>query len=476
MTEDANGVTGGSTGVDVPFRSATALAAAIRAGELSSRDLLTTYLSRIEELDTSVNSVVAVDAELAMAEATAADDAVARGRTVGPLHGVPCTVKDAIETAGMRSTSGAPVLADHVPHTDATAVARLRGAGAVVFGKTNVPIWAGDMQTYNELFGATSNPWALDRSAGGSSGGAAAAVACGFTGFELGTDIGGSIRIPSHLCGVFGLRPSYGLIPQRGYLAGTRRGIADLDNNVFGPIARDAADLALLLGVLAGPARRHERAWRLDLPGPSANCLSGYRFGLWLDDPFCAVSTECLGVIRCAVERIAQAGGRVHDSHPGVDFEDSFRTYWTLLMASNGLNSPDSTLTHAAWLDADDRRARQRRSWHEWFSSGFDVLLCPVMATTAYPHDHSGYFGTRYVTVNGQRRSHDDIARWTGLVGALGLPAAAVPIGRTPEGLPVGLQIVAPYLHDSDAVQAADLIAQVTGGYTPPPAATSLTR
>ncbi len=260
-------------------------AAAIRRGEVSSRELLELFLNRIERLGKPVNAVVTIDASRAMDEARAADDARARGAALGPLHGLPMTIKDAIEVGGMRSTGGAVELTAHVPAADAPAVARLRAAGAVVFGKTNLPRWSGDLQSYNEIFGTTSNPWALDRTTGGSSGGAAAAVACGFTAFELGTDIGGSVRIPSHCCGVFGLKPSYGVVPQRGYLDHVGGGTTDPDINVFGPIARSAEDLELALSVLAGPEPERALAWRVELPEARADELSGYRIGVWFDEP-----------------------------------------------------------------------------------------------------------------------------------------------------------------------------------------------
>ncbi len=453
---------------------ATRLAAAIHDRQLSSREVLAGYLDRIACGDGPVNSVVALDEDRAMAAAKTADEDAARGRVHGPLHGVPCTIKDGIEVAGIRSTSGAPELAEHVPTADALAVARLRAAGAIVFGKTNVPIWCADMQTYNELYGTTSNPWALDRSPGGSSGGAAAAVACGFTGFELGTDLGGSVRIPAHLCGVLGLRPSYGVIPQNGYLPGISKSRAGLDVNVFGPIARATSDLDLLLDVVAGPDARAGAGWRLELPRASGRTLADYRIGLWLDDSFCPVETEYLALIRGLVDRLAVWGARLDERHPPVDFAESFHTYWTLMMAANGLNAPtdaqpDRGVSHPDWLAADDRRCRQRDIWQRWFADEVDVLLCPVLATVAYPHNHSGDFSTRFVPVNGRQRSHDDIARWTGLVGALGLPVATVPIGHTTAGLPAGVQVIAAHLHDRDAVRVAELIAEVSGGYRLPP-------
>src|SRR6185503_14400515 len=260
-----------------PLATALNLAAAIAKGELASRDLLEEYATRIERLNPAVNAVVTLSLDRARIEADAADAAVARGDTLGPLHGLPITIKDAISTDGIRSTGGAVELRDHVPDADAEAVARLRAAGAIVFGKTNVPRWSGDVQTFNNLFGTTNNPWSLDRIPGGSSGGPAAAVACGFTVFELGTDIGGSVRIPAHCCGTFGLKPSFGVVPQRGYLDHVGGGTTDADINVFGPIARSARDLDLLLDVLAGPVDEDATAWRLELPPARFDSAAGLR-------------------------------------------------------------------------------------------------------------------------------------------------------------------------------------------------------
>lgn len=452
--------------------SAHELAAALRLRHIGAEELLRCCLDRIERLDGPVNSVVTLDADRALADARRADAETARGQSRGPLHGLPITVKDAIETAGIRSTGGAAEFADHVPARDATAVARLRAAGAIVFGKTNLPAWSGDMQTYNDLFGTTNNPWAPQLSPGGSSGGAAAAVACGLTAFELGTDIGGSIRIPSHLCGTFGLRPSTGLVPQDGYLAGPRASRAGLDINTFGPIARSAEDLGLLLGVLSGPAEADAAAWSLRLP-PGPGPLRDFRVGLWLDDPFCPVDAEYRSLLTALADRLADAGAQVRDSHPEVPFAEAFEIYWTLLSAANGLNEADAdppcpAPSHRRWLACDEERRRQRAVWRDWFT-GFDVLLCPVLAVTGYPHDQTGTFATRSVAVNGRPRTHVDIARWTGLVGALGLPVAVAPVGATAAGRPVGVQIVADRWRDLTATRFAALAAGLTGGYRVPP-------
>jgi amidase len=251
---------------DPALWTTTEQAAAIGCSELASVELFDAQLARVERLNPAVNAVCTLSVEAARERAVAADKATARGDSWGRLHGVSITVKDAIATAGVGSTGGAVEMIDHVPNIDAPAVAAVKQAGAIVFGKTNVPRWSGDFQTFNEMFGTTNNPWDLSRVPGGSSGGAAAAVACGMTSFEIGTDIGGSVRVPSAFCGVFGHKPSFGVIPTLGYLDEPTGGVTESDVNVFGPIARSADDLAMLLGVLAGPTPERAAAWRLDLP------------------------------------------------------------------------------------------------------------------------------------------------------------------------------------------------------------------
>jgi amidase len=262
---------------DVLTWTAGRLVDAVRRREIGSRELLAIALDRIDRLNPKLNAVVTFDAERAQAQAAAADEATACGGSTGPLHGLPITVKDALEVAGVRSTGGAIELTDHIPAADAPAVARLRAAGAVVFGKTNVPRWSGDLQTYNEIFGTTNNPWDPARVPGGSSGGAAAAVAAGLTSFELGTDIGGSVRIPAHCCGVFGLKTTYGIVPQRGYLDRVGGGVSDVDINVLGPLARSAGDLALLLDVVAGPLDEDAPERRLRRAGDAVHGGGGRR-------------------------------------------------------------------------------------------------------------------------------------------------------------------------------------------------------
>jgi amidase len=448
-------------------------AAAIRAGKLSSRNLLELYLDRIERLNGDVNAVVTLDTDRAREAAMAADELMTLGADVGPLHGLPCTIKDAIETEGIRSTGGAKELADHVPTEDAPAVARLKAAGAIVFGKTNLPKWSSDIQTYNELFGVTNNPWARDRITGGSSGGSAAAVAAGFTSFELGTDIGGSVRIPSHCCGVYGLKPTWGVIPQRGYLDHPTGGTIDVDINVFGPIARSADDLDLLLTPLAGPDPERAVAWRLELPLAEERSLADLDIGIWFDDDAAFVDDEYREMLGATADRLADAGARVHDSHPDVQFAEQMGAFMTLI---GGAIAPtlaagtedDVGPSHLAYLRADMLRHDLRRVWHDWFEH-HDLLLCPAMATPAIPHDHEGTIMERSVEVDGTTRSHLDLLSWLGFVGVLGLPAVVAPIGRTAANLPVGMQIVAPWYHERRAIRAAQLMTPVVGGYDCPP-------
>jgi amidase len=454
---------------------AVALAEAIRNRKVSSRELLDLYLQRVADINASINAVVTLDAERAMEAAAAADDRTARRETLGPLHGLPITIKDAIEVAGLRSTGGATALNSHLPEDDAPAVARLRQAGAVVFGKTNVPVWSGDIQTFNDMFGTTNNPWDLSRTPGGSSGGAAAAVSAGLTSFEVGTDIGGSVRIPSNFCGVFGHKPSFGIVSQRGYLDRVGGGVIDADINVFGPIARSPEDLDLLLGVLAGPDEEDRSAWKLELPPPRHTDLARYRIGAWLDDPACPVASDVLDRLSGAVGALASSGAQVSDAHPPLQLKEVRDLFDALIVAAISVSAPPEvgeviSGSHLTWLHNHQRRTLLRRVWASWFRD-FDVMLCPVTPMPAFPHDHHGSIRDRSVTINGQERSQVDALAWTGLVGVAYLPSTVVPVGRTSEGLPVGVQIVGPYLEDRSPLFVGARLAELVGGYQPPPVA-----
>jgi amidase len=457
-----------------PTSSAVELTGALRSKEISARELLAMYLERIGRLDRGgVNAVVTLDVDRAHDAAAAADAALARGDAVGPLHGLPMTIKDAIETEGIRSTGGAIELADHVPTADAPAVARLKSAGAIVFGKTNLPRWCGDSQAFNELFGTTTNPWSFAHVPGGSSGGSAAALAAGFTGAELGTDIGGSVRAPAHCCGVYALKPSYSVVSNLGYLDHVGGGTTRTDINVFGPMARSAEDLELLLSVLVGPSPADALAWRIELPQSNVASLTGLRVATWFDDDACPIDAEYRGMLREAADAFAEAGAHVEDGHPPVAFAAHTDLYTRLIASAVSPSMPHEFAeqisgTHLAWLRHDQQRAALQHTWAEWFER-YDVLLAPAWCTPPFEHDHTGDMIRRFVMVNGKPLNHFEMSFWLMIANVTNQPSVVAPIGRTAAGLPVGMQIVAPYLQDRRAIRVAELVSEIVGGYEVPP-------
>jgi amidase len=449
---------------EIALRPAHELAAALRRREVSSRELLEHYLHRTETLNPSLNAIVTLDPDGARRAADAADAALARGEITGALHGVPMTIKDTYETAGMRTTCGVEEW-DHVSDDDAEAVRRLRGAGAVIFGKTNTPSYAGDWQTYNGIFGTTNNPWDTARSAGGSSGGAAAALAAGMTALELGSDIAGSIRVPSNWCGTCGHKPSWGVVPLRGHLPPPPGALADADLGVAGPMARSVADLEMTLDIVAGPDRQRATAWRLELPAARANSLSTLRLAAWLDDASYPVEDDVRGVLEFGVSAMRQAGARIVDAQPPTTLADLVGLHIELVYP---LMDPGSKMRHRAWLSANERREQLRARLAEFFG-GLDALLMPVAVVPAIPHDHTEPMQDRTIAAAGGARSYLDMFGWLGLATVAHLPATVVPVGRTPSGLPVGIQIVGPYLEDRTTLAVARCIEELLGGFTPPP-------
>jgi amidase len=474
--------------------SASAMAEAVAAGRVSSVELTEAHLRRIEARNGAVGVVVTLDADRALAEASALDAERSSGRRRGPFHGVPMTVKDSFLTAGMRTTSGAPDYATFVPDRDAEVVARMRAAGAVVVGKTNLPIFAGDVQSFNELFGTSSNPWNPSRSVGGSSGGSAGALACGFTPLEIGSDIAGSIRNPAGMCGVVGHKPSFGVVSGRGQIPGPPGTLTEADLAVVGPMARTVADAAAMLEVLAGPNDWLAPAWRLHLPPARAHDAAGLRVAIWADDPACPVDRH----VRAAVDRVGAAlevaGARVDAAArpEGVSFERSVDTFWRLLggalagswtpveiehhaaqvaageRVEGDLGVVHSEQRHRAWLSANERRLQLRSRWRRFFED-WDVVIAPISPTVAIPHDHSGPLTSRTLTINERVRPYTDQMAWMGLFGVAYLPATAVPVAIHPDGLPIGVQVVGPFLEDRTTLAAAAVVESLTGGFRWPP-------
>jgi amidase len=335
-----------------------------------------------------------------------------------------------------------------------------------------VPRWSGDGQSFNEIFGTTNNPWDVSRTPGGSSGGPAAVVAAGLTAFELGTDIAGSVRLPSHCCGTYGLKPSYGVVPQRGYLDSVGGGTTDADINVFGPIARTAGDLDVLMTVLACPEPARQPAWRIELPASSVISLSGARIAVGLDDPENPGERAMVEVLRRATGRIADAGANVEDVRPPVEPTRQLELFTKLITSAVSVSAGDAAEamagSHLAWLINQRERAAMKDTWAAWFT-GYDALLTPVMCTTAFPHLQEGDLTTRQLDIDGGPRPYLSIIFWTGMFGLLEVPVAAAPVGRTAGGLPVGMQVITPFLQDRRAVALAGLIGEVAGGYERPP-------
>ena len=477
---------------DLSTLSASAAMVMLSAGELSSHELLDALADRIDRLDPGVNAVVATDYERAHEQAAEADAARQRGESWGPLHGLPMTIKDSYETAGLVTTAGAPKLAHHVPVRDADAVAALKSAGAIVFGKTNLPLYASDFQSYNQVYGRTNNPWNPERIAGGSSGGAAAALAGGMTLLELGSDIGGSIRNPSHYNGVFGHKTSHGLVSLRGHIPGPPGALAPSDLSVAGPMGRSAADLRLGLEVLVAGAPQ--------VPGLTLRPAAPVdprrlRFAVWTDHPSCLTSAAC----RAGVERVAgalvDAGAIRLDVAAPVPLDQHHELYTTLLNAVMGPSFPPAALermraiaadetassrerarargavlSHGDWLAADEQRWRLIAGYEAMFSD-VDVLVAPIAPTPAYPHDTERPFDARIVDVDGQPMPYADQLAWAGLATLPLLPATAIPTGLSPDGLPVGAQIIGPRFADLTTIAVAELIESLIGGFAPPPGA-----
>lgn len=483
---------------DMPA-SASDLAAAIRDRRVSCAEAMAWYLDRMERLNPSLNAIIALDAEGARKQARAADSALAAGELWGPLHGVPMTVKDTYEVAGMTTTCGDPSLVDYRSRHDAVAVQRLRAAGAILFGKTNTPRMAQDIQTYNKVFGTSNNPWDTARTPGGSSGGAAAAVAASLTALELGSDIGGSIRTPAHWCGVYGHKPSHGIIPLQGHIPGPPGTVSEPDLATPGPLARSAEDLALALDVLSGPGALEHKGWQLRLPASRHDALADFRVACWLDDDFCPVDMETKRLLGNLVNELREAGAGV-DANPElpVALATAFDLYQQLLNAVIGAGIPPrlyrkaqraasllrllgrtrtgtlggfvdtATQTFKQWAGGNERRQRQRRDWERFFES-YDVLLMPVTPTAAIPHDQKGNLFSRRIDVDGHGRPYFDQFMWIAPATSALLPVTVVPIGRTANGLPVGMQIVGAYLEDHTTIAFARLLSERIGGFVPPP-------
>jgi amidase len=479
------------------FKSATEMSAELAAKKVSAVELAQDAIGRIERHDGKINAVCVRDFARGLEAARAADDARARGET-RPLLGLPMTVKESYNVAGLPTTWGFPEQKDFIPPQDALAISRVKQAGGVIIAKTNVPTGLADWQSYNEIYGTTNNPFNLGRTPGGSSGGSAAAVAAGYGPLSLGSDIGGSLRVPAFHCGVYAHKPTFALVPGRGHTPPPFPPIPlDRDMAVIGPMARSAADLSLLLDVIAGPDPLEAGVgYRLALPSPRHTKLKDFRLLVIDSDAILPANKEIRAAIDKLAGNLAKSGVSVTRQSPlWPDFAESSRLYMRMLTSFLGAFSAPETiadaqtafaslapenkslaaerlrgtvLSHRAWVLDDGARGRLRAQWRELFRS-FDAVICPIMPTPAYPHDHSEDQETRRINIDGKDYSYPDQLAWPGVATLPGLPATAIPIGLSAEGLPMGVQIVGPWLEDRTPIKLAELIEHEFGGFVPPP-------
>lgn len=463
--------------------------AALASKRVSAVELLKAALARHEQTHKDLNAVVMADPERALERARAVDDLRMKDEPPGPLAGLPMTVKDAFDVAGMAASSGLEAMRRRHAE-DATSVGRARAAGAVIWGKTNVPVMAADWQSYNALYGQTNNPWDPARTPGGSSGGAAAALAAGVTALEIGSDIGGSLRVPASFCGVFSHKPTWGLVPQHGHVPPRPGSWVERDLNVVGPMARSARDLRLMLSVLAAGA--------IVPKAPPAE-LAKARIGLWLDEALFPLDAEVREVIERLAKGLEAAGCEVTPIPSPVDMRQLMAAYHTLLGGVLGEDLPEQVLrqmqmmrpfarlamkrgagplsnaamalaytcTHREWMEADAVRCRLRHEIEPLFGR-FDAVLAPITPVAAFPHDHAPFQSRRLTLSTGEQVPYNTMLNWIALATALGLPATAIPAGLTASGLPVGAQLIGPLRGDARTLALAQAIDEDVRGFVAP--------
>jgi amidase len=478
---------------DLLKRDATDQLAALNAKRVSAVELLQAAMTRHEQTQGQLNAVVAVNLERALERARAIDDLRGRGETLGLLAGLPMTVKDTLDVVGLPASSGLRSLRQRQAE-DATVVKLARQAGAVIWGKTNTPVMAGDWQTFNALYGTTNNPWDQARTTGGSSGGAAAALAAGVTALEIGSDIGGSLRVPASFCGVYSHKPTWGLVDQHGHVPPSPGSWSERDLNVIGPMARSARDLRLLLSVL--------EAGSLAPKAPPAD-LKEARIALWLDEPSFPLDPEVRAAIESFAAELSAAGAVVTPIASPVHMPTLVGAYQVLLGGVLGEDMPAGlirgmerlrgwarwqmsrgaaptstaamtlayTATHREWMAADAVRARLRHEIAELFGR-FDAILAPITPITAFPHDHRPFGRRRLTTSDGKAMPYVSMLNWISLATALHLPATAIPAGSSTSGLPVGVQLIGPLNGDGRMLALAQAIEENVRGFTAPELAT----
>lgn len=480
--------------LSLPFRSAKQLASLIRQKKIGCLELLDLYLKRVERYNPKINAIIFRDVEGARKRAKQADRALARKEVWGPLHGVPMTIKESFDVAGMPTTWGIREYRDNFAQKNSLAVDRLLEAGVVLFGKTNVPLYLADWQSFNEIYGTTNNPWDVTRVPGGSSGGSAAALAAGLTGIDAGSDIGASIRNPAHYCGVYGHKPTYAICSPRGHaLPGI---VAAKDISAIGPMGRGAEDLALALEAMGGPDDIDGAGWQLRLPKPRKKSLREYKVSVVYTDPEAEVDGEVQKRVQAVAAFLTKSKTKVvENARPAFGSREAYRNYVQLLRAAtsgrmtpeqfqknlaafNTLEPDDESyqaqairaqaMYHKDWLAYNEARHKMRLAWADFFKE-YDLLLCPTATTAAFLHNQKGERWERMIMVNGKPQPSTTQMFWAGYSCNFYLPSTIAPVGFTNEGLPVGVQIVGPQYGDYTCIYFAHLLEQEFHPFVPPP-------
>ena len=478
---------------DIAFLSANRLAKLIRKRKIGCLELLDHYLSRVERFNPALNAIISTDIPAARRRARLADKMVANGEKLAPLHGVPVTVKESFDVKGLATSWGVPAYRNNIAKEDAVSVRRLRDAGAVIFGKTNIPTWLADCQSFNPIYGKTFNPWNVDRTPGGSSGGSAAALSAGLTGLEMGSDIAGSIRNPAAHCGLFGHKPTLGICSTLGHTLANN--LAPIDMLVIGPLARSADDLAISLSAIVGLDEIDATGLKVSLPPARKKQLKEYRVSILVDDNTVPLTRDIVALQQKLADFLKSSKVELEiGERPSFDAGEAHRIYDIMLRATTSARQTDEefdanvatrealdpeddskwarmlrgmTLSHRDWTVLNEARHQIRWKWHEYFQT-YDLMLTPATMMTAIPHTETPPY-ERSVVIDGIQRPFMNQIWLPGYSNFTYLPTTVAPIGFASDGLPVGVQIIGPQYADRTCIHFAGLLEKHFHGFTPPP-------
>jgi amidase len=476
---------------DLDFASALAAATAIRAKQVSSLELTRRMIARIDRYNPKLNAFVYQMRDQALAQAREADAALSRGHQAGPFHGVPICVKESFGVKGEPDTWGIVALKGSKAPANSATVRRLLNAGAVLIGGTNVPLNLMDWQSFNDIYGTTNNPWDLTRTPGGSSGGSAAALAAGLSYLSVGSDIGGSLRMPAAFCGIYSHKPTLDLVSLNGHAPGGGSGLSGFSTGlaVAGPMARSASDLLTGLKVLGGPEGYERRAWSWNLPVPRKRVLKDFRIGYVLDSPMASPTSEVRTSLERTISALERVGAQLRPGWPaGYDLSEAFNNYMFLLSAftfstegkedqerdreryqedPTNLFAAGALASYADWQKQHLRQLAFRAMWQDYFEQ-IDVFLMPCSFTVAFHHNHAD-FNSRMLDTPDGKRPYMQLMPWMVTATLTGCPATVAPIGQTSAGLPVGMQIIGPFWEDATPIEFATLLSREIGGFKAPP-------